>query len=107
MIALEYIACIFHIIACITGSEEIRQIANCIQLIADLVWCSVCACMQVGELVSNGTPNCQEFKFSWEPCFCILLEFHVIWPVSFFTVLCSHNVGHAHVDSTQDRDGSS
>ena len=28
MIALEYIACVCHIIACITGSEEIRQIAN-------------------------------------------------------------------------------
>ena len=48
---LEYIACICHIVACITGSEEIRQLANLIQCIADIVWCTVCGCMQVGVVL--------------------------------------------------------
>ncbi|GAX84725.1 hypothetical protein CEUSTIGMA_g12147.t1 [Chlamydomonas eustigma] len=46
MIVLEYIACVCHIIACITGNRDIQSLAQLIQLIADLVWCSVCACMQ-------------------------------------------------------------
>jgi len=46
MIVLEYLACIFHIIACITGSDEIRMAANILQIISDVVWCTVCACMQ-------------------------------------------------------------
>eukprot|EP00798_Chlamydomonas_sp_ICE-L_P023030 gene23030-30224_t len=46
MIALEYLACICHIVACITGSGEIQQAAQIIQCIADIVWCSVCGCMQ-------------------------------------------------------------
>lgn len=38
--SLQYIACVFHIVACITGYEEVRLAAQIIQLIADLAWCS-------------------------------------------------------------------
>lgn len=51
MIVLEYVACICHLVACITGNNEIRMAADIIRLIADLVWCSVCACMQTQHKV--------------------------------------------------------
>lgn len=38
--SLQYIACVFHIVACVTGYEEVRLAAQIIQLIADLAWCS-------------------------------------------------------------------
>eukprot|EP00195_Chlamydomonas_chlamydogama_P008863 CAMPEP_0202900824 /NCGR_PEP_ID=MMETSP1392-20130828/12054_1 /ASSEMBLY_ACC=CAM_ASM_000868 /TAXON_ID=225041 /ORGANISM="Chlamydomonas chlamydogama, Strain SAG 11-48b" /LENGTH=295 /DNA_ID=CAMNT_0049587273 /DNA_START=146 /DNA_END=1033 /DNA_ORIENTATION=- len=46
MIVLQYVACICHIVACITGNEDIIMAARIIDLIADIVWCTVCACMQ-------------------------------------------------------------
>ena len=47
MIVLEYVACVCHILACITGSEEIAAVANLIQLIADVV----CKCGPVAHLL--------------------------------------------------------
>eukprot|EP01025_Chloroclados_australasicus_P029068 TRINITY_DN2890_c0_g1_i1.p1 TRINITY_DN2890_c0_g1~~TRINITY_DN2890_c0_g1_i1.p1 ORF type:complete len:257 (-),score=13.81 TRINITY_DN2890_c0_g1_i1:502-1272(-) len=51
MIFFQQLACICHLLACITGSGEIGDIADCIQCIADLLYCSVCACMQTQHKV--------------------------------------------------------
>ncbi len=56
MIALEFIACICHIVACIVGSDELRALAHLVQCIADLVWCSVCACMQARSRARLSVP---------------------------------------------------
>lgn len=40
MIALQYIACICHIAACVTGSGEMAQLASLVDCIADIVWCT-------------------------------------------------------------------
>ena len=45
-IAMQYLACVCSIIACLTQNEEIDQLSECINLIADCMYCSVCACMQ-------------------------------------------------------------
>lgn len=46
MILLQQLACICELVACITGNQDLQEIAQCIRCIADLFWCSVCACMQ-------------------------------------------------------------
>eukprot|EP00878_Enallax_costatus_P026600 GHUV01028551.1.p1 GENE.GHUV01028551.1~~GHUV01028551.1.p1 ORF type:complete len:140 (+),score=46.47 GHUV01028551.1:862-1281(+) len=46
MIFMQYFACICSIAACITGSEEINDLAQLLDCVADILWCSVCACMQ-------------------------------------------------------------
>mmetsp|Transcript_19428 Transcript_19428/g.54306 ORF Transcript_19428/g.54306 Transcript_19428/m.54306 type:complete len:271 (-) Transcript_19428:1711-2523(-) len=46
MIALQYLACLCHIAACITGSGELQEIARLVDCLADLMWCTVCGCMQ-------------------------------------------------------------
>ncbi len=46
MICLQQVACIFSIIACIVGSDELQDASQILNLLADLVYCSVCACMQ-------------------------------------------------------------
>eukprot|EP01023_Acetabularia_acetabulum_P053107 TRINITY_DN591_c0_g1_i13.p2 TRINITY_DN591_c0_g1~~TRINITY_DN591_c0_g1_i13.p2 ORF type:complete len:276 (-),score=44.95 TRINITY_DN591_c0_g1_i13:1519-2280(-) len=51
MICLQQLACICHILACITGSGEIDSLADTIQCIADLFYCTVCACMQTQHKV--------------------------------------------------------
>ncbi|KAG2428689.1 hypothetical protein HXX76_011394 [Chlamydomonas incerta] len=44
MIALQYLSCICHILACFF--DELHQVAQFVDCLADVVWCSVCACMQ-------------------------------------------------------------
>lgn len=51
VIALQYLACIFQIIACIIQSDEVHLAANILSWSADLVYCSVCACMQTQHFV--------------------------------------------------------
>ncbi|CAG9467213.1 unnamed protein product [Pedinophyceae sp. YPF-701] len=46
MIFFQYLAFICRMVACITGSDEIDAIADIVELIADILWCTVCACMQ-------------------------------------------------------------
>lgn len=43
---MQQIACILRCVAMITGSDELQGIADIMTLIADLLYCSVCACMQ-------------------------------------------------------------
>lgn len=46
MVFCQYLACLCDIAACLSGSQELAEIANFIDQIAQLIWCSVCACMQ-------------------------------------------------------------
>ena len=43
-VALQYISCIFSIVACFINNDAVREAAYIIDWIADAVWCSVCAC---------------------------------------------------------------
>ena len=47
MIALQFLACFCNILACLTDNAAIDQAADLVDLIADIVWCAVCGCMQV------------------------------------------------------------
>jgi len=51
MFFLQYLACLCQIAACLLGSDELQELANCISWISDLVYCSVCACMQTQHKV--------------------------------------------------------
>ena len=51
MIFLQQLACICQLAACITGDDTLGQIADLISVIADLVWTSVCACIQTQHKV--------------------------------------------------------
>jgi hypothetical protein len=55
MFFLQYLACLCQIAACLLGSDELQELANCISWISDLVYCSVCACMQVNVFASKRT----------------------------------------------------
>ncbi|GMH17266.1 hypothetical protein Nepgr_019107 [Nepenthes gracilis] len=46
MFCLQQLACIFSLIACLTGNEEISDAADCLNCMANSVYCTVCACMQ-------------------------------------------------------------
>ncbi|XP_061999871.1 pollen-specific leucine-rich repeat extensin-like protein 3 [Rosa rugosa] len=46
MVCLKQISCICSLLACLTGSSELGDIAECLGCISDTVYCSVCACMQ-------------------------------------------------------------
>ncbi|XP_031259524.1 uncharacterized protein LOC116117637 [Pistacia vera] len=47
MLCLQQVACIFSMVACIVGSDELREASQILNLLADLVYCTVCACRQV------------------------------------------------------------
>lgn len=46
MVALQYLACIFQIAACLLQNEDLQSFADLLNIIADATYCSVCACMQ-------------------------------------------------------------
>lgn len=46
MIVLQQLACICRITAMITGSSEIDNLADLISFIAEVLWWTVCACVQ-------------------------------------------------------------
>uniref|UniRef100_A0A803MCR9 Uncharacterized protein n=1 Tax=Chenopodium quinoa TaxID=63459 RepID=A0A803MCR9_CHEQI len=46
MVCLNQIACIFSIVAMIVGSQEIQEASQLLNCLSDLVYCTVCACMQ-------------------------------------------------------------
>ena len=45
-LCLNQLACLFRIAAMVSGNDEIEQIADILDCISDLVYCTVCACMQ-------------------------------------------------------------
>ncbi|XP_076950534.1 uncharacterized protein LOC143623529 [Bidens hawaiensis] len=51
MFCLQQLACIFSIVACIVGSEELSEASQLLNCLADLVYCTVCACMQTQHKV--------------------------------------------------------
>lgn len=51
MICAQYLACICWLAACITGSEEINDAAQLLDCVADVLWCSVCSCIQTQHKV--------------------------------------------------------
>ncbi|XP_056686826.1 uncharacterized protein [Spinacia oleracea] len=46
MFCLSQIACIFSIVAMIVGSQEIQEASQLLTCLSDMVYCTVCACMQ-------------------------------------------------------------
>ncbi|KAI4302954.1 hypothetical protein MLD38_038641 [Melastoma candidum] len=46
MIGLQQVACVFSIIAMIIGNSQLSQASQMLSCFADMVYCSVCACMQ-------------------------------------------------------------
>jgi hypothetical protein len=46
MLCLNQLACIFRCAAMISGSDELEQISDVLDCVADVTYCSVCACMQ-------------------------------------------------------------
>lgn len=51
MFVLQQLACIFSIIACIVGSDELQAASNLLNCLSDGVYCTVCACMQTQHKV--------------------------------------------------------
>ncbi|KAE8709421.1 hypothetical protein F3Y22_tig00110332pilonHSYRG01479 [Hibiscus syriacus] len=51
MIILGQLACICRLLACLTGNDELQEIAEILTCISDLVYCTVCACMQTQHKV--------------------------------------------------------
>lgn len=45
MIAAQYLACVCSIAACLSGSDEINELAQVLDCVADILWCSVCGCL--------------------------------------------------------------
>uniref|UniRef100_A0A166D4Y5 Rhodopsin n=1 Tax=Daucus carota subsp. sativus TaxID=79200 RepID=A0A166D4Y5_DAUCS len=46
MFCLQQVACIFSIVAMIVGSDELSEASQLLNCLADVVYCTVCACMQ-------------------------------------------------------------
>ena len=46
MVFFQYLACACRIAACLTQNEELEDLSDLVDLIADLLFCTVCACMQ-------------------------------------------------------------
>ncbi|KAL8556769.1 hypothetical protein ACS0TY_004293 [Phlomoides rotata] len=51
MFCLQQIACIFSIVAMIVGSDELSDASQILSCLSDMVYCSVCACMQTQHKV--------------------------------------------------------
>lgn len=46
MIAMQYVACLCSIAACLTGSADLAELSQCLDCVADILWCTVCTCIQ-------------------------------------------------------------
>ncbi|KAK1367527.1 Keratin-associated protein like [Heracleum sosnowskyi] len=46
MVCLQQLACIFSLVAMIVGSDEISEASQILNCLSDMVYCTVCACMQ-------------------------------------------------------------
>ncbi|OAE21205.1 hypothetical protein AXG93_4012s1360 [Marchantia polymorpha subsp. ruderalis] len=51
MVVLQQLACICSIIACLVGNDELSAASNALNCAADLVFCTVCGCMQTQHKV--------------------------------------------------------
>ncbi|CAI5515471.1 unnamed protein product, partial [Closterium sp. Naga37s-1] len=55
LVCLEQLACIFAILACILQSDNLHDAAHALRCMADVVYCSVCACMQTQHKIELDT----------------------------------------------------
>ncbi|GJN30133.1 hypothetical protein PR202_gb18414 [Eleusine coracana subsp. coracana] len=51
MFCLQQVACIFSLVAAIVGSEELSEASQILSCMSDMVYCTVCACMQTQHKV--------------------------------------------------------
>lgn len=64
MFCLQQIACIFSIVAMIVGSEEVSEASQILSCLSDMVYCSVCACMQTQHKIEMDK---RDGKFGSQP----------------------------------------
>ncbi|KVH95370.1 Uncharacterized protein family Cys-rich [Cynara cardunculus var. scolymus] len=64
MVCLQQLACIFSIIACLVGSDELSDASQLLNCLADLVFCTVCTCMQTQHKVEMDK---RDGKFGMRP----------------------------------------
>ncbi|KAK4411421.1 hypothetical protein Sango_0215100 [Sesamum angolense] len=50
MVCFQSLACIFALLAMITGIDEVEDMAQLLDCIADMIACVVCPCMQVSGI---------------------------------------------------------
>ncbi|PPS00224.1 hypothetical protein GOBAR_AA20440 [Gossypium barbadense] len=53
MVILSQLACLCHLVASLTGNEELEELAELLTCLSELVCCVVCACMQVSNELSQ------------------------------------------------------
>ncbi|XP_028119139.1 uncharacterized protein LOC114316655 [Camellia sinensis] len=68
MFCLQQLACIFSIVACVTGMEELQEASQILSCLADMVYCTVCACMQTQHKVEMDK---RDGKFGPQPAMAI------------------------------------
>lgn len=68
MFCIQQLACIFSIVACITGMEELQEASQILSCFADLVYCTVCACMQTQHKVEMDK---RDGKFGPQPAMAV------------------------------------
>ncbi|XP_071708192.1 uncharacterized protein [Rutidosis leptorrhynchoides] len=51
MFCLQQLACIFSIVACLVRNDELSDASEALNCLADMVYCTVCACMQTQHKV--------------------------------------------------------
>ena len=71
MMLMQYLACVVRLIACITQSAEIEQLADILDCIADLAYCTVCACMQVNRETLPGNSDESREASNHTPLRCV------------------------------------
>ncbi|XP_017632843.1 uncharacterized protein LOC108475391 [Gossypium arboreum] len=81
MVILSQLACLCHLVASLTGNEELEELAELLTCLSELVCCVVCACMQTQHKIEmdhrHGTivegeparmiPPVQEMSWSDQP----------------------------------------
>ncbi|KAJ6972373.1 hypothetical protein NC653_032833 [Populus alba x Populus x berolinensis] len=68
MFCLQQLACICSLVACITGNDEIGDLAQMLSCLSDLVYCSVCACIQTQHKVEMDK---RDGKFGPQPAMAV------------------------------------
>ncbi|XP_052170955.1 uncharacterized protein LOC127787122 [Diospyros lotus] len=68
MFCLQQLACIFSLVACISGIDELQEASQILSCAADLVYCTVCACMQTQHKVEMDK---RDGKFGPQPAMAV------------------------------------
>ena len=74
MIFMQYLSCICRLAACISGNDELDAMADAVECVADLTYCSVCACMQTQHHEQlnfrDNNPGAVKVALGVPPCPC-------------------------------------